>query len=146
MAHFAEVDENNIVTRVLVVPDNQEHRGQDFLANDLALGGTWIQASYTERIRCCFPGEGYIYDADLDIFMPPKPKDNMVFDEATKMWWDTERYNQELDCYVPPSPFPSWTIFDKNTMSWLPPMPYPGNENEIYNWNEKTQSWDAVSE
>jgi hypothetical protein len=50
MAHFARV-ENNTVQEVLVVPDQQEHRGQDFLANDLGLGGTWIQTSYNHRIR-----------------------------------------------------------------------------------------------
>ena len=46
MAHFAELDENNVVTQVLVVPDEQEHRGEDFLANDLGLGGRWVQTSY----------------------------------------------------------------------------------------------------
>ncbi len=46
MAHFAQIDENNIVTQVLVVPDNAEDRGQDYLANDLGLGGTWVQTSY----------------------------------------------------------------------------------------------------
>ncbi len=51
MAHFAEIDGNGIVKQVLVVPDQQEHRGQDYLANDLGLGGTWIQTSYNHRIR-----------------------------------------------------------------------------------------------
>ena len=46
MAHFAEIDENNLVTRVLVVPDAQENRGQEFLAGDLGLGGTWKKTSY----------------------------------------------------------------------------------------------------
>ncbi len=49
MAHFAQIDENNIVTQVLVVPDNAEDRGQDYLANDLGLGGTWVQTSYNNR-------------------------------------------------------------------------------------------------
>ena len=46
MAHWAEIDNNNIVTRVLVVGDDQDHRGQDFLATDLGLGGTWKKTSY----------------------------------------------------------------------------------------------------
>ncbi len=49
MAHFAEIDNDGIVKQVLVVPDQEEHRGQDFLANDLGLGGTWIQTSYNHR-------------------------------------------------------------------------------------------------
>ena len=49
MAHFAQIDENNVVTQVLVVPDEQEHRGEDFLANDLGLGGRWVQTSYNHH-------------------------------------------------------------------------------------------------
>jgi hypothetical protein len=45
MAHFAEIDENGLVLQVLVVPDAQEHRGHEFLADDLGLGGTWVQTS-----------------------------------------------------------------------------------------------------
>ena len=51
MAHFAEIDENNKVIRVLVVDNSQEHRGQEFLAVDLKLGGTWIQTSYNNNFR-----------------------------------------------------------------------------------------------
>ena len=46
MAHFAEIDADNIVLRVLVVHSDEEHRGQEFLADDLGLGGTWVQTSY----------------------------------------------------------------------------------------------------
>ena len=89
MAHFAEVDENNIVTRVLVVPDDQEHRGQDFLANELGLGGTWVQTSYNARIRKNYAGIGHTYDAGRDAFIAPKPEchpDKAVFDEETCTW------------------------------------------------------------
>ena len=71
MAHFAEIDSNNVVVRVLVVPDDQEHRGQEFLANDLGLGGTWIQTSYNSKIRGKFAGIGDIYDATNDVFTAP---------------------------------------------------------------------------
>lgn len=81
MAHFAEIDDNNIVVRVLVVPDEQEHRGQDFLANDLGLGGTWIQCSYNNRIRKQYPGPGCIYDSDADVFITPKPYASWTLDE-----------------------------------------------------------------
>jgi hypothetical protein len=89
MAHFAEVDSNNIVTRVLVVPDEQEHRGQDFLATELGLGGTWVQTSYNNRIRFNYAGVGYTYDTGRDAFIAPKPEchpDKVTFDEATCTW------------------------------------------------------------
>jgi hypothetical protein len=89
MAHFAEVDSNNIVTRVLVVPDEQEHRGQDFLANELGLGGTWVQTSYNARIRKNYAGIGYTYDAGRDAFIAPKPEchpDAVTFNEETCQW------------------------------------------------------------
>ena len=69
MAHFAEIDENNIVTRVLVVNDNDEHRGAEFLAVDLGLGGTWIQTSYNANIRGKFAGIGDFYDSVADEFI-----------------------------------------------------------------------------
>lgn len=89
MAHFAEIDENNIVTRVLVVPDEQEHRGQEYLANELGLGGFWIQTSYNARIRKNYAGIGYTFDPVRDAFIAPKPEchpDEVVFDEETCTW------------------------------------------------------------
>jgi hypothetical protein len=86
MAHFAEIDNDNKVVRVLVVPDEQEHRGQDFLANDLGLGGTWIQTSYNARIRKNYAGIGFDYDQNRDAFIPPKPFDSWLLDEETCQW------------------------------------------------------------
>lgn len=89
MAHFAQIDENGIVTQVLVVPDAQEHRGQDFLANDLGLGGTWVQTSYNARIRKNYAGIGFAYDATRDAFIPPKPEchpDLVTLDEEKCQW------------------------------------------------------------
>lgn len=73
MAHFAEIDSNNVVLRVLVVADEHEHRGQDFLANDCQLGGTWIKTSYNSNIRGKFAGIGDIYDEVNDEFYSPVP-------------------------------------------------------------------------
>jgi len=73
MAHFAEIDNDGIVKQVLVVPDQQEHRGQEYLANDLGLGGTWIQTSYNHRIRKQYAGIGFKYDAAADVFIAPQP-------------------------------------------------------------------------
>jgi hypothetical protein len=62
MAHFAEIDSDNKVVRVLVVDDLQEDRGQEFLANDLGLGGTWIQTSYNANFGGKFAGIGDTWD------------------------------------------------------------------------------------
>ena len=86
MANFAEIDNNNIVLRVLRVPDEQEHRGNDFMANDLGLGGTWIQTSYNSSIRKNYAGIGYTYDEDRDAFIAPKCHDEAVLDENTCRW------------------------------------------------------------
>jgi hypothetical protein len=81
MAHFAQIDENNIVTQVLVVPDNAEDRGQDYLANDLGLGGTWVQTSYNNRIRKNYAGVGFTYDPVNDWFVAPQPYPSWSLDE-----------------------------------------------------------------
>lgn len=88
MAHFAEVVDG-VVTQVLVVADTQEHRGQDFLANDLGLGGTWVQTSYNGNIRKNYAGIGYTYDEARDAFIAPKPEchpDLVTLDEETCRW------------------------------------------------------------
>jgi hypothetical protein len=62
MAHFAEIDLNNKVLRVLVVDDLEENRGQEFLANDLGLGGTWVQTSYSAKFGNKFAAIGDVWD------------------------------------------------------------------------------------
>jgi hypothetical protein len=81
MAHFAEIDENNIVIRVLVVSDADAVNGQTFLAETLNLGGRWIQTSYNANIRYNFAGIGYTYDEARDAFISPKP-DNFTDEEG----------------------------------------------------------------
>jgi hypothetical protein len=71
MAHFAEIDENNIVLRVLVVDNSLEHRGQDFLANEMGFGGTWVQTSYNHNFRGIYAFPGCTYDPEQDIFVSP---------------------------------------------------------------------------
>lgn len=122
MAHFAQIDENNVVVQVLVVPDAQEDRGQEFLANDLNLGGTWKKTSYNTQggvhanggtpYRKNYAGIGYTYDAARDAFIPPKP-------------------------------FASWTL-NEATCLWDAPVAYP-TDGKIYTWNEDTTSWDEVT-
>lgn len=111
MAHFAELDENNTVVRVLVVPDEQEHRGQDYLANDLELGGTWVQTSYNARIRKNYAGAGFTYDEARDAFISPKPFESWLLNESNCQWippvahptdgqryiWNEENLSWDLD-------------------------------------------------
>ena len=125
MAHFAEIDENNIVTRVLVVGDDQEHRGQEFLADDLGLGGTWLKTSYNTQggvhslggtpFRKNYAGIGYSYDSTRDAFIPPQP-------------------------------FPSWTL-NEDTCNWVAPVEMPAIDPEnpkFYTWNEELVNWEEV--
>ncbi len=81
MAHFAEIDANNIVTRVLVFNDN--YTDSDCTA---LLGGTWIQTSYNNNIRKNFAGIGYTYDSNLDAFIAPKPFNSWVLNTETCKW------------------------------------------------------------
>jgi hypothetical protein len=87
MAHWAEVDENNIVIQV-VVGDNEDPAGDEgyqWLVDNL--GGTWIQTSYNGNIRKNFAGIGFTYDVARDAFIPPKPEeDNWVLNEDTCQW------------------------------------------------------------
>lgn len=117
MAYFARI-ENNIVTQVLAIPDDQEHRGQEFLSEDLGLSGIWIQTSYNTKggvhieggipLRKNYAGIGYTYDSDLDAFIPPKP-------------------------------YPSWVLVEYSCL-WSPPVPYP-NDGNFYIWDEEVIGW-----
>jgi hypothetical protein len=69
-----------------VVDNSLEHRGADFLANDLGLGGTWIQTSYNNNFSYKYAGIGDTYDQTRDAFIAPKPDDAIGFDEDTCKW------------------------------------------------------------
>lgn len=89
MAHFAELDDANIVLRVIVVPDEQEHDGENW-CNQL-LGGRWKQTSYNANIRYNYAGVGYTYDEANDAFIPPRPSDDAVLDSVTFRWVEPEQ-------------------------------------------------------
>ena len=89
MSHFAELDDNNIVIRVLVGDNNDPagDEGYSWFVNNL--GGRWVQTSYSGRIRKNYAGIGYSYDPVRDAFIAPKPEchpDAVVFDEETCTW------------------------------------------------------------
>lgn len=119
MAHFAQIDENNVVTQVIVVNNAElldengiesEQKGIDFCKN--LLGGNWIQTSYNAKFRKNFAGIGYVFDIDRDAFISPKP-------------------------------FSSWSL-NESTCKWQAPTPCPTNLDEYF-WNEDSQSWDLIS-
>jgi len=120
MAHFARIDENNIVTQVVVVDNKdtsdasgveKEHIGAAHL--EKILGGTWKQTSYNGKIRKNYAGIGYTY--------MPLP----------------------IDGFVPPRPFESWNL-DPDVCQWVPPVAMPTDGN-MYSWDEDTTSWVLVN-
>jgi|TARA_R110000824_G_scaffold240671_1_gene429300 hypothetical protein len=124
MAHFAEIDETNTVVRVLVVGDDEEHRGQEFLADDLGLGGTWIQTSYNTH-----GGVHYGTNGEPDGGSP------RAFNYAgIGHSWDGTGF-------AGPQPYGSWSL-DENYV-WQPPTPIPDDGN-VYYWDEDTTSWVEV--
>lgn len=86
MSYFAEIDDNNVVLRVIAVPDEHEHRGEEYLAQDVGLGGRWVQTSFNARIRKRFAGIGDTYDATQDAFVPPRPEGDVVWSEQFFDW------------------------------------------------------------
>jgi hypothetical protein len=118
MAHFAQIDENNIVTQVLVIEQEMIDTG---LWGDPA---TWIQTSYNTRggvhyssdnlpdggiaLRKNFAGIGYTYDSNRDAFYAPQP-------------------------------YPSW-VLNEDSCVWESPVPYP-TDGRMYLWDENTIDW-----
>jgi hypothetical protein len=94
MAHFAEINNERIVQRVIVVnnEDCLDESGQESEAVGAAfcnnlLGGIWKQTSYNGNIRKNYAGIGYTYNEELDAFIPPKPEEgNWVLNEETCLW------------------------------------------------------------
>jgi len=83
MSHWAEIDETGLVLRVLVGDNNEPDEGQAFMES---LGGTWVKTSYNGTIRKNYAGIGYVYDADLDAFIPPKCHDTATLNLETCIW------------------------------------------------------------
>lgn len=125
MAHFAELDENNIVTRVIVVSDDDAIDGEVFCNN--LLGGRWEQTSYNTR-------GGVHYDPDTN---EPDSGDPLRKNYAGKGYV----FDETRDAFIPPQPYPSWTL-DGNTCQWDPPVPKPAADpGGYYEWDEPTVNW-----
>lgn len=118
MAHFAELDENNVVTRVIVVGNKdtsdangveKEYIGKAFC--ERLYGGNWVQTSYNGNIRKNYAGIGFTYNSDIDAFVPPKP-------------------------------YASW-VLNNDTAKWEAPTPMP-DDGQMYSWDEDTTSWELI--
>jgi len=105
MAHFAELDENNIVTRVLVTNNAFPNEGYDWLIDNL--GGTWVQTSYNATIRFNYAGVGFSYDSELDAFIAPQPYPSWELDE-TCQWQAPTTHPEDDKMYT----------WDEETLTW----------------------------
>lgn len=120
MAHFAEIDDNGIVLRVVVVgnadivgPDGNESEEKGAaLCKDL-FGGNWVQTSYNGSFRKRFAGVGFKYDAHNDVF-------------------------------INPAPYASW-VLNSSTHEWEAPTPKP-NDGRRYIWDESLVAWRDITD
>jgi len=118
MAHFAQLNEQNMVTQVIVVVNEEllengiESEAKGIAFCESLLGGNWKQTSYNGNIRKNYAGIGYAYDSGRDAFIPPKP-------------------------------YPSWTM-SEDTCLWSAPTPMP-TDNKRYSWDEPTLAWVEVT-
>jgi hypothetical protein len=119
MAHFAQLDDNNVVTQVIVVANDEllldgvetEAKGVIFCKSLFGENTKWKQTSYNGNIRKNYAGIGYTYDAGRDAFIAPQP-------------------------------YPSW-VLNEDTCRWDAPVPYP-TDDKMYSWDEATTSWVEV--
>ena len=95
MAHFAQLDDNNVVTQVIVVGNDDitdvngnevESIGVAFCQRLLGADTNWKQTSYNSNMRVRYAGIGYSYNADLDAFVPPRPFASWTLDSGTASW------------------------------------------------------------
>jgi hypothetical protein len=109
MAHWAEIDENNVVLRVTVGDNNDPNgdEGYQWLINNL--GGTWVKTSYNGNIRKNYAGIGYTYDQERDAFIPPKPFESWVLNEETCQWEAPIAYPADDKIYT----------WDEATVNWI---------------------------
>lgn len=116
MAHFAQLDENNYVTQVIVINNNQlldqnnqeqEQLGIDFCKSLFGQDTNWVQTSYNSSFRYNYAGIGFYYDSLNDAFIEPQPFDSWNLDAEYK---------------------------------WQAPINYP-NDNKSYYWDETILDW-----
>ena len=151
MAHFAQLDENNIVTQVNVVNNSDildengnesEAVGIQFLKNLLGQDTKWVQTSYNANFRNKYAAIGDYYDEVHQVFIPP----NYHYDEQhNQVVPDGYSYNEEYKKFlppIPPQPHPLWW-YDPERMKWRPPFPKPMDTYQ-YEWDESISNWKRI--
>lgn len=124
MAHFALLDDNNIVTFVTVGRDEDNGKEAELSART---GQTYKQTSYNTR-------GGIYYTPGTDT---PDPDQSKAFRKNYAGIGYT--YDATLNAFIPPKTFASW-LLNTTTCLWEPPVPYP-TDGKVYRWDEDTQSW-----
>jgi hypothetical protein len=121
MSHFAQIDENNVVQRVLVIEQSEIDTGN---WGDPA---SWIQTSYNTKGGVYYTPNG----------SPPTPDPDQS--KAFRKNYAGIGYTWDGVGFAPPQPYPSW-IKDSSTYQWDAPVPYP-DDGKLYRWDEDTLSW-----
>jgi hypothetical protein len=110
VSHFAEIDENNIVVRVLVGDNSMPNEGYDWFVENL--GGRWVQTSYNRNFRKNFAGIGFTYDEQRDAFIEPQPYQSWVLNEETCLWEAPTPYPSDGFTYTWNESNLAWEIVD----------------------------------
>jgi hypothetical protein len=125
MAHFAKVLDGKVVD--VIVAD------QDFMDNYVdTTPGTWLKTSYNTR-------GGIHYEAGTNHQTQSSDQSKALRKNFAGIGWN---YDEDDDAFYAPQEFSSWTL-NTTTYLWEPPVTYP-TDGELYEWNEETQTWDAV--
>jgi hypothetical protein len=123
MAHFAQIDEANLVVQVIVVNNSEindlpfpesEPIGVAFCHSLFGADTNWVQTSFNGNFRKNYAGSGYNYDPGRDAFIPPQS-------------------------------YPSWTL-NESSCQWEAPIPYPGDKEHFYYWDEAALTWVLIVE
>jgi hypothetical protein len=119
MAHFAKIDENNIVIDIVKVPDEQEHRGAEYM-HEIGFPGRYIKTSYNtygnthlygnRPLRGNYAAIGGVYDPELDAFYTKRPNEDMILNLSTYQW----EYPIPLPDYSPSTQIVKWNKQNKN--------------------------------
>ena len=163
MAHFAELDENNIVLRVIVVDNSvlelsgveHEQRGIDHLEAILPDAVKWVQTSYNNNLRGKYASRGDVYHSSANKFASPDaPYPSWTFNSDTAVWeppvakvHDDYEWDEDSEAWVRPGqPHESWTWEETDATDgrWMAPVEYPGELDgtpPTYTWDEEEASW-----
>lgn len=111
MAHYAFLDENNIVTEIIVGKDENEILDglspEEWYAK--YRNQKCLRTSYNSKIRKNFAGIGFIYDEKLDAFIPPKPFNSWILNEEICQWFAPKKYPDNTKLYY----------WDENDQNWI---------------------------